>query len=475
MYDSPVAVPIIDVLDSNMMTQYITAAKEQYAEGLKEQEKFAKEFGDLYSPSAQLNEAYYNATRGAVNDAMDYLQERGIDPVRSQEGRAYMQKVIRERPYSDIAKWKAQAENMNAYKKAAASMLANGKLTQDQLDYQMQKQGLDFSAYNPYTDNWTAVSPTEMQSLAELTKTPYAALKPSALTKDQVIAEGLAYDPRYQYSGITSDAIKQTAGVSVPAVLSSAYGDYYYDKAKQELQAAGIKEPTDSQIREQLQNTVAGIWAGKKAIDWEPDKYAALEYQNKLAQQLDTVKSQNDAIYDTSRSARSGGKGKRTKQTVFDIARSQPGTPVPHSFRNISSLGVFLASDGAKIKLADKSGDDVIQISKFKNTPALYPAGTFAYAKKTGGAPKTMRFYSNDGDPTNRPTIDRTIFAKIIKGVTYNKDTGKYYIKIRTVPTPPSRQSSETLEQYEARRNHQANIAGKEYWMEVVKGYTKSK
>ena len=30
MYDEPVAVPILDVLDSGMMSQYISAAKEQY-------------------------------------------------------------------------------------------------------------------------------------------------------------------------------------------------------------------------------------------------------------------------------------------------------------------------------------------------------------------------------------------------------------------------------------------------------------
>ena len=51
MYDEPVAVPIIDLLDSSMMSQYISAAREQYNEALQEQKEFAKEFGDLYSPS----------------------------------------------------------------------------------------------------------------------------------------------------------------------------------------------------------------------------------------------------------------------------------------------------------------------------------------------------------------------------------------------------------------------------------------
>ena len=55
MYDEPVAVPIIDLLDSSMMSQYISAAREQYNQALQEQKEFAKEFGDLYSPSYNLN------------------------------------------------------------------------------------------------------------------------------------------------------------------------------------------------------------------------------------------------------------------------------------------------------------------------------------------------------------------------------------------------------------------------------------
>lgn len=140
MYDEPVAVPILDVLDSGMMSQYISAAKEQYNQAIQEQKEFSKEFGDLYSPSYSLNKLYYDKTKGRVNEALNYLYKNGIDPLRSAEGRAYIAKVIRETPYADIAKWKSDADNMKTYQKAAAAMIADGKLTQDQLDWQMQNR-----------------------------------------------------------------------------------------------------------------------------------------------------------------------------------------------------------------------------------------------------------------------------------------------------------------------------------------------
>ena len=120
MYDEPVAVPIIDLLDSSMMSQYISAAREQYNQAVQEQKEFAKEFGELYGPNANVNKEFYDITRGAVNKGLDYLYQNGIDPLRSAEGRAYIAKIIRERPYAEIANLKAQNESMKTYQKYRA-------------------------------------------------------------------------------------------------------------------------------------------------------------------------------------------------------------------------------------------------------------------------------------------------------------------------------------------------------------------
>ena len=71
MYDEPVAVPIIDLLDSSMMSQYISAAREQYNQAVQDQKEFAKEFGELYGPNANVNKEFYDITRGAVNKGLD--------------------------------------------------------------------------------------------------------------------------------------------------------------------------------------------------------------------------------------------------------------------------------------------------------------------------------------------------------------------------------------------------------------------
>ena len=67
MYDEPVAVPIIDLLDSSMMSQYMSAAREQYNQAIQDQKEFAKEFVQLYGPNSNVNKQFYDITRLSVN------------------------------------------------------------------------------------------------------------------------------------------------------------------------------------------------------------------------------------------------------------------------------------------------------------------------------------------------------------------------------------------------------------------------
>lgn len=454
MYDEPVAVPILDLLDSSMMSQYISAAREQYNQAMQEQKDFAKEFGDIYSPSYNLNKAYYDATKGAVNKAMDYLYKNGIDPIRSAEGRAYVAKIIRERPYDKISKWKADADNMKTYQKAAAAMVADGKLTQDQLNWQMQKQGLDYDKFDPYTQSWNQLAPTKMDTLEELTKIPYSVLKPSNLTQKQVESMGYKYNPLNDYTGITDQMIADTAGKSIPSVMSTSAGEYYYDKAKQQLQQAGVYNPTDDQIKQQLQNTVAQLWEGKRTIAWDPNKYAILNYQNQLADQLDAKKSARDlasqkaiidykyaddvrrannpSIYNSSSSSRSGRGGKPNNLwTIFDVAYNKPG----------QSAGLGTTDDYQKEGVA--FSDPGVQVRRVKTNGEYQTVVTFkigdAHPVKRGG-------FKSDGTttpPWKKSMKGKQVNATVIGGLTYNAKTGKYYVRCKLDNT--SEQTDETL------------------------------
>lgn len=439
MYDEPVAVPIIDLLDSSMMTQYISAAREQYNQALQEQKEFAKEFGDLYSPSYNLNKIYYDKTKGRVNKALDYLYSNGIDPIRSAEGRAYIAKVIRETPYDDIAKWKTDAENMKTYQKTAAAMVADGKLTQDQLDWQMQKQGLDYDKFDPYTQSWSQLAPTKMDTLEDLTKIPYSILKPSNLTQQQVESMGYKYDPLNDYTGITDQMIADTAGKSIPSVMSTYAGEYYYDKAKRQLQQAGVYNPTDDQIKQQLQNTVAQLWEGKRTIAWDPNKYAILNYQNKLADQLDAKKSARDlanqkAIIDYKHADDVRGDKPKNLWTIFDIAYNNPG----------QSAGLGTTDDYQKEGVA--FSDPGVQVRRIKNNDEYQTVVTFkigdAHPVKRGG-------FKSDGTttpPWKKAMKGKQVNATVIGGLTYNAKTGKYYVRCKLDNT--SEQTDETLRKW---------------------------
>lgn len=472
MYDEPVAVPIIDLLDSSMMAQYISAAREQYNQALQEQKEFAKEFGDLYSPSYNLNKIYYDKTKGRVNKALDYLYSNGIDPIRSAEGRAYIAKVIRETPYADIAKWKTDAENMKTYQKAAAAMVADGKLTQDQLDWQMQKQGLNYDKFDPYTQSWSQLAPTKMDTLEDLTKIPYSILKPSNLTQQQVESMGYKYDPLNDYTGITDQMIADTAGKSIPSVMSTYAGEYYYDKAKRQLQQAGVYNPTDDQIKQQLQNTVAQLWEGKRTISWDPNKYAILNYQNQLADQLDAKKSARDlqnqkALLDykyeddvrrVSNNIGGHGSSGSNYKTIFDAAREQPYTPVSTSIDDLRSNGVTLAdpdaqwneysqsqsqgSDGNKMTQSTKQ-----QIITIKDGKYIARSGAFNRLNNGTSSRVNYGLYKKPG---------KKITATVTSGPIYNKKLNKYYIKANVTSV---------------NNNQSAGAVGQTIWVEVKPGY----
>lgn len=424
MYDKPVAVPIIDLLDSSMMSQYIGAAREQYNQAVQDQKDFAKEFGDLYSPSANLNKAYYDQTKGRINAGLNYLYQNGIDPLRSAEGRAYIAKIIRETPYDKISKWKADADNMKTFQKAAASMVAEGKLTQDQLGWQMQKYGLDYDKFDPYTQSWNTLAPTKMDTLEDLTKIPYSVLKPSNLTQKQVEAMGYKYDPKNDYTGITDQMIMDTAGKAIPSVMSTAAGEYYYDKAKQQLQQAGVTNPTDDQVKQQLQGTVAQLWEGKKNIAWDPNKYSLLDYQNVLADKLDANKS-----------ARSGRGGKsKNLWTIFDVAYNKPG----------QSAGLGTTDDYQKEGVA--FSDPGVQARRVKNNGEYQTVVTFkvgdAHPVKRGG------FKSNGTTtpPWKKAMKGRQVNATVMGGLTYNAKTGKYYVRCKLDNS--SEQTDKTLREW---------------------------
>ena len=223
MYDEPVAVPIIDLLDSNMMSQYISAAREQYNQAVQDQKEFAKEFGELYGPNANINKQFYEQTRGAVNKGLDYLYQNGIDPIRSAEGRAYIAKIIRERPYAEIANLKAQNESMKTYQKYRAEAMRNGTYDPDFEKFVLGGKTLE--TWDPSTDGmWTREAPSKYSSLKDWTSNLFDNMQLEYDDEATKKAGGM-----YQVYSKSPKKMQQILDANIKDMAKSDLGRYYLD------------------------------------------------------------------------------------------------------------------------------------------------------------------------------------------------------------------------------------------------------
>ena len=221
MYDEPVAVPIIDLLDSNMMSQYISAAREQYNQAVQDQKEFAKEFGELYGPNANINKQFYEQTRGAVNKGLDYLYQNGIDPLRSAEGRAYIAKIIRERPYAEIANLKAQNESMKTYQKYRAEAMRNGTYDPDFEKFVLGGKTLE--SWDPSTDGiWTREAPSKYSSLKDWTSNLFDNMQLEYDDEATKKAGGM-----YQVYSKSPKKMQQILDSNIKDMTKSELGRYY--------------------------------------------------------------------------------------------------------------------------------------------------------------------------------------------------------------------------------------------------------
>ena len=231
IYDEPVAVPIIDLLDSNMMSQYISAAREQYNQAVQEQKDFAKEFGELYGPNANINKQFYDDTRGAVNKGLDYLYQNGIDPIRSAEGRAYIAKIIRERPYAEIANLKAQNESMKTYQRYRAEAMRNGTYDPDFEKFVLGGKTLE--SWDPSTDGmWTKEAPSKYSSLKDWTSNLFDNMQLEYDDEATKKAGGM-----YQVYSKSPKKMQQILDSNIKDMSKSELGRYYLNMYGGDIEA----------------------------------------------------------------------------------------------------------------------------------------------------------------------------------------------------------------------------------------------
>ena len=282
-YDEAVSMPIIDLYDDGMMSQYINAMQRDYERGYQEQKQFNQEFGDLMSPSSKLNEAFYNSTRGRVYDILNKAQKQGVNLTRSVEGRSIISNVINSIPYNKISDWKRDAEAMNEFQKAKADMITNGTYSDAFQKFYQDKYGLigidDYDPYNNKRFNQTA--PIKYQTLQQFVEPEFAGVKDSDLTPEQVRSFGVEPTRNYNYKGVSADMLAKSLQSQMPGLRGNDVYDFYREQAKQDLinknRNVPYYQPSESDVDKQfVSNAVATGLTNHTRFNKQADDFAKL-------------------------------------------------------------------------------------------------------------------------------------------------------------------------------------------------------
>ena len=281
-YDEAVSMPIVDLYDDGMMSQYINAMQRDYERGYQEQKQFNQEFGDLMSPSYKLNEAFYNSTRGRVYDILNKAQKQGVDLTRSVEGRSIISNVINSIPYDKISDWRRDAQAMNDFQKAKADMITNGTYSDAFQKFYQDKYGLmDINDYDPYDNKrFNQTAPAKYQTLQQFVDPEFAGIKDSDLTPEQVRSLGLIPNKNYNYKGVSADMLARSLESKMPGLRGNDIYDFYREQARQDLINKNRNiphyQPTEEEVDKQFVRDAVVTGLKHTRIDKSADEFAKL-------------------------------------------------------------------------------------------------------------------------------------------------------------------------------------------------------
>lgn len=243
--DDPMLFPVADLYDSGMMNMYINAAREQYNQNREDMKDFMKTYGDFISPISADMDWVDQQTRGRINDALNYLQQNGIDPLRSAEGRAIIQRVIRDTPTAGINARRQSAENAREYLKNKAALERQGLYNPNFESYRLD--GKTINNWNTGNNGiWQETSPLEYKDLNEYTGHIF----------DKMEDEFISSDGIYDYTGVSRERRNQALTQQIGGLLGTPLGRFHYENSRANAAAILGREPTEEEVLNQFKDDI---------------------------------------------------------------------------------------------------------------------------------------------------------------------------------------------------------------------------
>ena len=283
--DEAVRYPVKDLYDTGMMSMYIGAIKDEYERGIKEQEEFMSKYGDFISPFQKDVENWDKLTMDPIIEAYDYLQANGIDPLRSQEGRAVISNIMRKVPREKLSMLRQSAAAGQEYLKNRGEMQAKGLYDPEFEQFLLGDR--TFSGQDTLSQGmWARISPSEYKGLRTLTDPWFK----NRTAKYKYTKNG------YDYFGYDTKDMEQTADTQIDAFLASDYGKFFYDRALRVARASRQPGETDAQVSQRakdiLVNDIVDANADYLLNDRKANPYAMADYEFRNEVRLASIQRQ---------------------------------------------------------------------------------------------------------------------------------------------------------------------------------------
>ena len=251
--------PVTAQMVLNANRDYINAVYNEYQQAKQDMKDFNKEYGDFLSPITADMDWYAKNVTGAVRNKINDLYARGIDPLRSSEGRAAISMFLNSIDTAGIAKVRQSAEAAKEYLKNYGELNAAGLLNEDAEKY----FGRDLSNWNTLGGSgiWRYTSPIHNKTMDDL-------IEPMIKNLDYTYDDERTKQANdgYDYYTVREDRIRQVINDSITDLTAKGtMGDYYYNKA---LQATGNDKEAALQLyKDWLVNRGKDHFKDKKEIN----------------------------------------------------------------------------------------------------------------------------------------------------------------------------------------------------------------
>lgn len=224
-YDKWEGLPVMQLYDTDIMKMSIAAAKDMYEKGQQQIKDFSTTYGDFVTPIQRDQDWYNQNVTGKFRRAIDDLYAKGIDPIRSAEGRMLLSRIANSVDVGQVAKLRTSADNAREFLKARKQLEAAGLYNPLLAKY----DGPDINSYSTLESGaWDKMSPTKIVDMATFGNPYFEGMKPNV---HKASKKGVSYS----IEKIDENDLRNIADAHYNELVSTPQGQlmyrYYVDMA----------------------------------------------------------------------------------------------------------------------------------------------------------------------------------------------------------------------------------------------------